>query len=138
MQIDADPSSPQPTIPTLDTRRGREPATSRTVIDSAVSQVFSVDVLRLRGETRGIKAVALARQVAMYIAHVGLGITLTDVGRDFQRDRTTVAHACAVVEDLRDQPSFDLALQCLESVVRHQMEARGGIDRRVVHLGPAF
>lgn len=108
----------------------------RVVIDAAVSQVFSIDIVRLSGATRGRKGVALARQVAMYIAHTGLGITLTDVGRDFRRDRTTVAHACAVIEDLRDQPSFDFALQCLESVVRHQLEARGmmGADS----LGPAF
>lgn len=110
----------------------------RTVIDDAVARVFSVEIARLRGTTRGAKAVALARQVAMYIAHVGLGITLTDVGRVFSRDRTTVAHACAVVEDLRDQPSFDFALQCLESVVRHQMEARGAMASSLVHLDPAF
>lgn len=113
-------------------------ATPRVVIDAAVSQIFSVDVVRLRGETRGRKGVALARQVAMYVAHTGLGITLTDVGRVFRRDRTTVAHACAVVEDLRDQPSFDFALQCLESVVRHQMEARGMSCGHLATCDPAF
>lgn len=110
----------------------------RLVIDSAVSQVFSVDVARLRAATRGVKGVAQARQVAMYIAHVGLGFSLTDVGRVFRRDRTTVAHACAVIEDLRDQPSFDFALQCLESVVRHQMEARGALDARMLRYEPTF
>ena len=111
--------------------------TPRAVIDDAVSQVFSVDVGRLHGETRGRRRVAQARQVAMYLAHVGLGITLTDVGREFRRDRTTVAHACAVIEDLRDQPSFDFALECLENVVRHQMEARGVTPSRIAQFAPS-
>lgn len=98
---------------------------ARFVIDDAVGQVFGIEGPRLRAGTRGRKNVALARQVGMYIAHVGLGCTYTEVGRVFGRDRTTVAHACALIEDRRDEPSFDLALQCLEGVVRHQMAARG-------------
>lgn len=98
---------------------------ARFVIDDAVGQVFGIEGPRLRAGTRGRKNEALARQVGMYIAHVGLGCTFTEVGRVFGRDRTTVAHACALIEDRRDEPSFDLALQCLEGVVRHQMAARG-------------
>ena len=105
-------------------------ALTRLVIDTAVGQVFAVDAGKLQTTTRGRKGVAQARQVAMYLAHVGLGCSLTQVGRVFGRDRTTVAHACAVIEDRRDEPGFDLALQCLESVVRHQLEARGILASR--------
>ena len=38
----------------------------------------------------------------MYLAHVTCGLSLTEVGEVFARDRTTVAHACGRVEDLRD------------------------------------
>ena len=49
----------------------------------------------------------------MYLAHVCCGMTLTEVGAMFGRDRTTVAHACLRVEYRRDDPSFDRALDVL-------------------------
>lgn len=86
-------------------------------IGAAVAQVFGVDAAALDTETRGRAEVALARQVAMYLAHVACGMSLTDVGRMFSRDRTTVAHACAVIEDRRDDKVFDRAIELLEMVV---------------------
>jgi hypothetical protein len=35
----------------------------------------------------------------------------------FGRDRTTVAHACLIVEDRRDDPVFDRILELLEWAV---------------------
>ncbi len=89
----------------------------REAIEQAVVQVFGVGQEDLRRITRGRANVALARQVAMYLAHVVCGMTLTDTGRLFGRDRTTVAHACGVIEDRRDDPLFDRALDLLEWVV---------------------
>ncbi len=57
---------------------------------------------------------ASARQLAMYLAHVVGGLSLSEVGRLFGRDRTTVAHACQVVEDRRDDLTFDRAVSLLE------------------------
>jgi len=54
----------------------------------------------------------------MYLAHVVFGLNLTQVGALFGRDRTTVGHGCAVVEDRREHPNFDLALTILERAVR--------------------
>lgn len=68
---------------------------------------------------RGPRKVALARQLAMYLTHVGFGLTLTQVGACFERDRTTVRHACALIEDRRDQPAFDLAVSALEAGLAH-------------------
>ena len=59
----------------------------------------------------------MARKVAMYLAHVACRLSLTDTGKLFNRDRTTVAHACAVIEDRRDDPLFDRALDLLEWAV---------------------
>ncbi len=89
----------------------------REAIEQAVVQVFGVGQEDLRRITRGRANVALARQVAMYLAHVVCGMTLTDTGRLFGRDRTTVAHACSVIEDRRDDPLFDRALDLLGWVV---------------------
>jgi chromosomal replication initiation ATPase DnaA len=55
--------------------------------------------------------------MAMYLAHIMLGLSLTEVGDRFGRDRTTVAHACARVEDGRDDPVFDAAVTRLEAVI---------------------
>lgn len=54
------------------------------------------------------------RQVAMYVCHVQLGIPMSDIGPCFGRDRTTVGHACQVVEDRRDEPAFDEFVATLE------------------------
>jgi chromosomal replication initiation ATPase DnaA len=68
---------------------------------------------------RGTRRIAFARQLAMYLTHVGFGLTLTEVGACFERDRTTVRHACALIEDRRDQPTFDLAVSALEAGLMH-------------------
>ena len=90
---------------------------SREAIEQAVIRVFGVGHADLYRETRGRAKVALARQVAMYLAHVACGLSLTETGRLFGRDRTTVAHACGVIEDRRDDPVFDRALDLLEWAV---------------------
>jgi hypothetical protein len=60
------------------------------------------------------RAAAFIRQVAMYLAHVGFGLSMARVGRAFGRDRTTVVHACHVIEDRRDEVRFDALLDHLE------------------------
>lgn len=64
---------------------------------------------------RGSHEVAKARQVAMYLAHVGFGMSLARVADAFDRDRSTVAHACHVVEDKRDDTEFDDWVETLET-----------------------
>ena len=53
----------------------------------------------------------------MYLMHVGHRRTLTDIGEIFERDRTTVAHACARIEDMRDDRAFDADVCRLEALV---------------------
>jgi chromosomal replication initiation ATPase DnaA len=90
----------------------------RQVLEQAVLRVFMVASADLWSDTRGRPNVAFARQVAMYLAHVVCGLSLTNVGHIFSRDRTTVAHACGRVEDLRDDPAFDRSLELLEGIMR--------------------
>lgn len=99
----------------------------RGQIEQAVSSVFSVPVSELRASTRRHARAAFARQVAMYLAHVVFGISLTCVGKMFSRDRTTVAHGCSVVEDRRDEPAIDRALTIIELVLQKpSFAAEGG------------
>lgn len=57
------------------------------------------------------------RQIAMYVSHVVLSLSLSDIGAAYGRDRTTVGHACNVVEDRRDDAAFDAFVAAIERVV---------------------
>lgn len=57
------------------------------------------------------------RQISMYVCHVVLQLSLSDIGAAFGRDRTTVGHACNVVEDRRDDAAFDAFVSAIERVV---------------------
>ena len=103
--------------PTSAVSNAAPPVVSCEAIEQAVIQVFGVGPADLHHTTRGRAKVAQARQVAMYLAHVACGLSLTATGRLFGRDRTTAAHACTVVEDRRDDPLFDRALDLLEWAV---------------------
>jgi chromosomal replication initiation ATPase DnaA len=100
----------------------------RLAIDAAVAQVFGLKAKHLENRSRGRAPAARARQVAMYVTHVSCGMNLTDVGTLFARDRTTVSHACAAVEDRRDDPVFDRVLELLEWIVPELM-VRAGRNR---------
>ena len=69
------------------------------------------------------------RQIAIYVCHVQLGIPMSDIGVCFGRDRTTVGHACQVVEDRRDEPAFDEFVATLERLAGSIFSVmRGGRD----------
>jgi hypothetical protein len=82
-----------------------------------VACAMSVDTGDIMGEQRGTAEVAKARHVAMYLLHTFLSIPYGDVGAMFARDRTTVSHACRIVEDLRDDPMHDDFIARLEEMV---------------------
>jgi hypothetical protein len=84
-------------------------------LECVVARTFGFEVADLRGASRGHAPIAFARQVAMYVAHVWFGLSLSEVGRSFGRDRTTVAHACRVVEERRDDPGLDRVIAAIET-----------------------
>ncbi len=67
------------------------------------------------------------RQIAMYVCHVALQIPLHEIGKAFGRDRTTVGHACHVVEDRRDDPAFDDFVSAVERTVNSVFRSNGWI-----------
>lgn len=87
-----------------------------------VAASTGVPVEDILGRRRASAVVASARQLAMYLAHVGFGLSQADVARCFSRDRTTVAYACRRIEDRRDGP-FDLEVTRLEACARWASEA---------------
>lgn len=89
----------------------------------------------LLDEPRGASHLALARQSAMYLAHVVGQLTLNEVAVYFKKSRTTVSHACINVEDRRDSPIFDLQVEFMEKRLRQRInEFRFGEARGQQHL----
>ena len=86
---------------------------------------FSVSGKELRYCGRSRIEVARVRQIAMYVTHVALGMTMTDVGRGFRRDRTTVMHACHLIEDMRDDEDFDCIVARFEKIARAAFAEQG-------------
>lgn len=65
----------------------------------------------------GRRSTCHVRQIAMYVCHVVLRLSQSEIGAAFGRDRTTVGHACNVVEDRRDDAAFDAFVSAIERVV---------------------
>jgi hypothetical protein len=94
----------------------------RWVIESAVAAVFEVaiDCTDGRGARREPRFCPTGGHVSRPCRlrgepHRG--------GHLFERDRTTVAHACGLVEDRRDDPDFDHRLNHLERAVSCLLDA---------------
>lgn len=68
-----------------------------------------------RRDTR--RSTCHVRQISMYVCHVVLRLSMADIGASFGRDRSTVGHACNVVEDRRDDAAFDAFVSAIERVV---------------------
>ncbi len=91
--------------------------TVRRMIELTVAAALDLPVEELAAKTRRTAPVAFARQIAMYCAHVTFGWSLTEAGEIFERDRTTAAHACRVVEDRRDDERIDAIVDIVENVL---------------------
>lgn len=86
-------------------------------VEAMVSGGMGIPAAELRAPSRGPAPVALARQMAMYLAHTALGLGLSGVGRAAGRDRTTVAHACRLLEQRRDEAAIDAMLRRFEDAL---------------------
>ncbi|MGI9351980.1 MAG: helix-turn-helix domain-containing protein [Rhizobiaceae bacterium] len=88
------------------------------VICQMVAVAFEIDPQILFASRRGTAQVSRARQIAFYLLHTTSSFSLVEIARIFDRDRTTIGHACRLIEDLRDKPAFDDKLKELEKTVR--------------------
>ncbi|CAN2535141.1 hypothetical+protein [Methylocapsa aurea] len=87
---------------------------------AAAAAACGVDPDALRGPGRGRAPVADARHLALYLDHVTFGVSLSACGRAIARDRASVRHACARMEDRRDDGDFDHAVAALEHALGAQ------------------
>lgn len=90
-------------------------------------KALSVPFHTFRQPNRGKKDIAFARQVAMYLTAVVCDMGPSEVGVLFDRDRTSVSHATALVEDRRDDPEFDDLIDLLERGMQDILFGEGPI-----------
>lgn len=101
---------------------------------AAAAAARGVPLGALASRRRCAAPVAQARQLAVYLQHVALGASLSACARLFARDRATVRHACARIEDLRDDDAFDFGAARLEAALKAQRDmivdliANGGLE----------
>jgi chromosomal replication initiation ATPase DnaA len=81
-----------------------------------LSALFNVSGRELRQPGRTSTSVSRVRQIGMYVTHVNMGLSMAEVGRGFGRDRTTVMHACHLIEDMRDDAEFDQIVRMTERI----------------------
>jgi hypothetical protein len=113
-------TSPVPPAPTEDSSPATPfpPERACQWVAFCVARDFGLDMAALFAPTRGAPRAAFARQVAMYLAHIGFELSFGTISRAFDRDRTTVSHACHIVEDGRDDIWLDCRLEALELFCR--------------------
>jgi chromosomal replication initiation ATPase DnaA len=91
-------------------------AAARVAMD-AVGFALGLKVEEIAAASRRTPEAAFARHVAMYVTHVAFEMSLSRVAIAFDRDRSTVGHACHVIEDRREDPAFDAWIAALEGAV---------------------
>jgi chromosomal replication initiation ATPase DnaA len=99
-------------------RRREQDEARAKLTRTLVAYAFGVPEQDMDALTRKNARVAFGRQIAMYLAHIAFELSLSRVAMAFGRDRTTVSHACHLIEDRRDDPTFDTQLEDLESLLR--------------------
>ena len=95
-------------------------------------EAFGVPHAQFFSGERGAAVVALARQCAMYLSHVVGQLSFADIAFFFDRDRSTVSHACVSIEDRRESPIFEQQMAHMEKRFRDRIQAgeRDGIFKR--------
>jgi len=82
-----------------------------------VSTLDRIEVGEFTRTSRGRADICLARQMAMYLMHTVFSCPYHRVAAFFGRDRTTISHACRLIEDARDDRDFDKRLEVMENLL---------------------
>lgn len=90
----------------------------------AVAAEFSVSRDDLLSQSRGTQEASRARGIIMYILHTVMEYSMTSAGCCVGRDRTTVRHQCALIEDLRSKPVWDAKVEAVEEALKEFLHSR--------------
>ena len=99
------------------TKRRPSSMQMKLAVEHLVSRVFVDGSLTPALRCRQRLGTARARQIAIYLQHFVGELSLSEIGEAYELDRTTAAHACRLVEDLRDDRQLDFTLDALETAL---------------------
>ncbi|HVP85978.1 MAG TPA: helix-turn-helix domain-containing protein [Rhizomicrobium sp.] len=100
---------------------GEEQTKSIWLAESVAAGVYGVPMDEMRSRTRGGEA-EKARQLAAYLARVVFEVGFSHLAKVTGRSRAALWHACKCVEQRREEPQFDTAVESLE----HQLRMAAG------------
>jgi len=87
------------------------------LIQQAVADYYSVPLFELKAKRRN-RDIAVPRQIAMYLTRELTEMSLTQIGSAFNRDHTTVIHACEKISgDARTDSALSSLLEDLRRAV---------------------
>ena len=88
-------------------------------IKRSTAEYFGLSYNEMQGKKR-TKAIALPRQIAMYLSRELTEYSTTEIGLEFGgRDHTTVMHACQKIENcMKTDPTLEPTIQHLIRVIR--------------------
>jgi chromosomal replication initiation ATPase DnaA len=87
---------------------------------------FGVPMVDVFARRRLASSEIFLRQMSMYLLNTVFDFNLSRVARVFARDRTTVRHACQLIEDQRDSAAFDETLAVLEGFLQQARTLEAG------------
>ena len=84
-----------------------------------VMQIYAVAAGEMRAPTRGRPRAARARQIAIHLSQRVFAMSQQQLAAEFGRDRSTIGHACQLIERLRRaDDEFDSTLSWMEAHLR--------------------
>lgn len=87
---------------------------------TAVASYYNVKVEDLKGPRRN-REVSVPRQIAMYLSREMVDVSLEMIGNQFNRDHSTVMHACQkVVSEMKTSPSLASMLDDLKKQLQER------------------
>jgi chromosomal replication initiator protein len=96
----------------------RQTNVSVETIQKVVAEYFSLLLSDIKGKKRS-QNIVFPRQIAMYISREITGFSTTEVGQNFERDHTTVMHACQKIEERKQaDPTLDSTIQNLIRMIK--------------------
>lgn len=94
-------------------QRARHDAERARLAAAMASSALGTSLDEVLNGNRGMKVI-FTRQVALYVSTAGFGMSYGRAAAAFGCDPSTVAHACRVIEERREEPGFDRWLYTLE------------------------
>lgn len=94
------------------------PPPSAEAIIVRVAEHYHIRPADIRGNRRPAN-IAWPRQIAMYLTRRVTGLSFPEIGREFEKDNSTVQYACKKVEqESRTNPNLRAELELLERLCR--------------------